>query len=884
MSLIVPNAPPPALVQVDPSLPVVQNHAQPSAAANQCVNEPTFQQCMGNYLADGGIASCNSLPKTSDTYNQCLCKQYFTQTYCYNVFCPSDPTVPQLRNLQAQYCSLVPNFTPNPTGNGVVSVGGLDALPSGSTTTLLLTLPKNSLAHHGINAARFSDIDLTFGSRTFKLHRIVLVQSKFFDLLFAGKSTITSCSYELDVAGSTATLDLQESSVSPDALTIALRDLYATCQRSKLITRENIFSVLLAACFLQTQDLISYCTQTILSTLSKTTIATYCCHIDTILSNNGRLINVATNRDFLRLRNLSRDVLLPHIESFLCHTINTAITAPNSLNPATESTSNILEAAESHLFELFAELPLTWFKFVIDSPSLAVHDEFTRYQLLKRAAVYRWRKISSCPSTTEDGSGIKRVTTIGNKKMSAFFGSLFTTNSTPSSPIPMKCDEKWKQQHSTGQEASSTHSPKVPNSLRGSVASFESSVFSSVYGGPSNNNNNGVPQSTSCLSRLVNLYSQEYLKTNDSSPRDEEILILHMFETSIVYTYMSFAQLEKVKADKIVSDSAVLNSFWMQAELINRFTTPFQQIGGGGGFPGVVGPFRFSVCVKGLYGFVMDHMEGISKGEKCVVASEGVKCAGIDYRVLVAVEVDEKYERKEGDLGSSSTVMSKPPSLFRMNRSKSLDDLKQKSGAGGKDGGVLQGLEDDLVSRKFLLKATLQRNRTHGVYGGNGGSSQGGASQRVGNAAPPISYSIYLSDASNFNNGATLVQKPVTMCDFDGTGFVKGFSVPKSGNSCSADGASKTNNSAVVSTTAAAHPKNLIGTSASMSRMGSQTSILQEKLKKVRDSFTSRASTTSVNSGSISRKNHGLRVSGAGSSGKDGEGIWLAVNIKLFEN
>ncbi|KAI9350688.1 hypothetical protein BDR26DRAFT_851339 [Obelidium mucronatum] len=514
---------------------------------------------------------------------------------------------------------------------------------------------------------------------------------------------------------------------------------------------------MLAACFLQTQELISFCTNTILTTLSKSTIATYCLHIDTIFGGNSRLINVSTNRDYIRLKNLARDTLLPHIESFLCHTINFGVVTCLASAQSTASESASTRGITEDLFSLLSDLPQAWFKCIIESPMLAVPDEFSRYQLLKKAAAYRWRKATT-GSATDDG--IKRVSTIGNKKMTAFFGSLFSASSSslPSSPSASNIKQNL--------DTASIHSTRIPSSLRGSVASFESSVFGSICGGGQSHNHSGPPAPTSYLSRLVNLYGQEYLKTNELSAfRDEETLVLQMFETGIIYTYMSFAQLEKVKADRIVSDTAVLNSFWMQAELINRFTTPFQQIGSGGlsnGFPGVVGPFRFSVCLKGLYGFVMDNLEAVGKGEKCVVASEGVKCAGIDYRVLVAVEVNEKYEKKEMDDVPPRSGISKPPSLFQMNRSKSLDDLKAGKGVhGGGEYGIFQGVEDDLVSRKFVLKATLQRNRAHGMSG-NSGSQQ----QRSANPTPPISYSIYLLDPSTFVNGVTLVQQPVTNVRF----------------------------------------------------------------------------------------------------------------------
>ncbi|KAJ3065910.1 hypothetical protein HDU98_010746 [Podochytrium sp. JEL0797] len=92
--------------------------AQPSVTpGSQCQNQPTFNQCIGNYQSGGGVNSCHGLPQNGSVMNECLCKNYFTEAYCYNTFCPQDSSVSLLNNLQAQYCGLVPTFNPNPTGS-----------------------------------------------------------------------------------------------------------------------------------------------------------------------------------------------------------------------------------------------------------------------------------------------------------------------------------------------------------------------------------------------------------------------------------------------------------------------------------------------------------------------------------------------------------------------------------------------------------------------------------------------------------------------------------------------------------------------------------------------------------------------------------------------
>ncbi|ORY41882.1 hypothetical protein BCR33DRAFT_767263 [Rhizoclosmatium globosum] len=657
----------------------------------------------------------------------------------------------------------------------------------------------------------FSDVSVSFAGREFKLHRIVLCHAKLFDMLFSGSIKASLHSYTLDVAGSFVVLEnTEECGIDPDSLEIALRDLYSPTRRSALITEQNVFSILLAACFIQTQELMSYCTSTILSTLSKFNIAFFTSQMDAVLSNtNTRIVNVSSNREFLRLRNISRELLLPHIESFLCHTVNTGIAVCAEIVD-TEPPSPLSSASHNELYALLSDLPLSWFKFIIESPFLCVPDEFSRYQLLKRAAIYRWRKSYMSVSSTEESS--KRGLQLPAKKMSTFFNSLFT-NTTGS---PSKCDPS---------PSIATNSPQIPSSLRGSVASFESSIFGSVA--PSTTSPHLHPSTTSILSRLVNLYGQEYLRVAADASRDEETCTLSLFESAIVYTYMPFAHLERVKQDRIVSDSAVLTSFWIQAELINRFTTPFQtevEVG-----------FRWD-----RFGFLFGFRELLDGCWIIWKLLRGVR------RLLLREQYQKDSQGDKGNAGVSKVGM-QPPSLFRMNRSKSLDDLKGRTVDLQE---LKKGIEEDLLTKKYILKATLQRNRT--AHGMSAVSSPSGPSQRSSQVSPqPISYAIYAFDPQAFQNGTSLVQKPITTCEFDGTGYIKGFAVPKGSGS---------------STRISTH---------SMSRTASQTSLM----KQMRDTFKIRSS-KGRHSGSLVRKTPMM----GHSRSSDAEDLWLTVSINLFSS
>ncbi|KAJ3067543.1 hypothetical protein HDU98_009231 [Podochytrium sp. JEL0797] len=480
----------------------------------------------------------------------------------------------------------------------------------------------------------------------------------------------------------------------------------------------------------------------------------------------------------------------------------------------------------------------------MEHPSLCVPDEFSRYQLLKKSAVHRWKTQNSGDQGSKSDESFKR-TTAPNRKMSSFFGNIFATS--PSTALvqqtPMRKDRYG--------ETASIQSPTVPSSLRGSVTSFESSAFSNASYNPTPANGG-----TNILSRLVNLYGQEYLQRTDTL-RDEDSLILHMFETGITYTYMPFSHLERVKQDRIVSDAAVLNSFWLQAELINRFTTPFQQAGGEG-LPAGLGAFRFSVRFGDVWGWVMENVGALERGagEKVVSVSEPIKCAGVDYRVLLSVEVDDRF-KGVGDAKSGVARQKgvRPPSLFRMNRSKSLDDLKGDGDGGAAAGvGKLDALEADLLTRKFVLKATLQRNRVHGMMSGVASPNSGRQQQRQ-SVAPPIAYTIFAVDTSSFVNGVSLVQKPVTSCDFDGTGFVNCFAVPKGAE---------------------------VGIGLSTGTAGSERAGggASKAMKQFCDNFKIRAS-GSPNAGGRCES----RVVVTGANGADGgRDLWLVVNIDLFSS
>lgn len=230
---------------------------------------------------------------------------------------------------------------------------------------------------------------------------------------------------------------------------------------------------------------------------------------------------------------------------------------------------------------------------------------------------------------------------------------------------------------------------------------------------------------------------------------------------------MTFSQLEIVRSDRIVNDSIVLQSFWMQTELSNKLNrqrchhvsstgippnlSSFQFKDGKKQLP----PFRFAAKFKNVRHFFTSlnrfNSNGIELGlgedgaspdndnsEMIMMISEACKCAGVDYRVLLGLETVEPTQ-------------------------KSIP------------GGSLNGSDSE---KEFVLKAHLQRHRVSTSADGVTGSGSGGRGEGGG-----ISYTIYVFDVNDFdyqgNERWKEFHKPLTACDFECQGHVKGFPLPR---------------------------------------------------------------------------------------------------------
>ncbi|KAJ3240393.1 hypothetical protein HDU81_003792 [Chytriomyces hyalinus] len=742
-----------------------------------------------------------------------------------------------------------------------------------------------SLTSHGLgeredallnafNQGLFADAQVHIGGREFKLHRVVLLQSRLFASLL--KESGANSNESFTDGRITITLDTRNRpGLSATSLEIVFRDLYTPCLRSSQVHEKSVFHILAAACFLQTQDLISYCTRFILESVNPTNIAFYASQMDSIVScpmsaQASLQGETGIMGEFARLLAAVRKTLKPKLEAYLCQVVNVGLSEANAAESAVQkkesqsANETISYSSHQSIFMLLAACPISWFQNVVEADSLCIPDEFSRYLFLKNAAIARW-KLQHDPqsqSTSEkDCFTPKRASNL-NKRASGFFGALFnqTSSSTgkgPGDAASRKSGEDKPDEESSFQSPQGSASLYLPGSYHGSLASFQSSsAFTSSttsmsngfqkFGGSSNSSVSNLSNAGNTMNRihavtrLVNLYGQDFLRKRGGSnenlsenamlqQQDKDATILQLFETAVVYTYMTFAQLERVKSDAIVSDTAVLNSFWMQAELINRFTTPYTSISvptNPAVFPAPVGPFRFTVKFSGLQALALEKADAVERGERVVVAaSEPVKCCGIDFRIILALEVgrdyasainpapsDAQYHRgqksqvstpvakkqfipppsaKKGGGGAVATPAKRiqTPFLLNMNRSLSLDDLNARTSR--MELGVVAPYLNDSVARvsRFVLKASLQRSRIHATgtapqpahgSGANGKQPMLQQNMAIAVKAPVMAFRLYAFDAGEVGHeGCNLDQvNPVTWCGFDGNGDSREFGVP----------------------------------------------------------------------------------------------------------
>ncbi|KAJ3160411.1 hypothetical protein HDU86_000745 [Geranomyces michiganensis] len=350
-------------------------------------------------------------------------------------------------------------------------------------------------------------------------------------------------------------------------------------------------------------------------------------------------------------------------------------------------------------------------------------------------------------------------------------------------PVDDVCDEDDNDQSISAVEGPSTPHRKAPhNNTREAKINAASCHGCAAHASPATSTSTTPRGSPAGLSRPTPAPAQQRTSIVHTrygpgslphSARDvatnEDTVMAGVFQTAIIYTHMTFPQLELVKADGIVPDAVVLESFWMQAELMSGRARDGAATEAAGGEPRSFGKFRFCVPFRNVGEFFAGKGKGPTEAETAgpsslapaasnsggVLLSNLVVCAGLQYRVLLSVAEDHTSCEDGGDDARHGAPGS--PSVARSSRTKTP-----------------------------LLRALLQRNRV-----GEAKRSRGdGQSSRTGPLLPkpPISYRIFIFWRGDFLRSCGRVGRrtqwdrfvhPVTQCEFNGEGFVNGFAMPE---------------------------------------------------------------------------------------------------------
>ncbi|KAJ3095628.1 hypothetical protein HDU97_006755 [Phlyctochytrium planicorne] len=485
------------------------------------------------------------------------------------------------------------------------------------------------------------------------------------------------------------TLDLcGDPRITKEAVEAILLDVYDPSEngRSSRIDPVHLMSTLAASCFFELEDLADFCTQRVIETLSLANVMVFAKELDQLRPSAGlvRLTSYGPDHQYHQLLKSNCSKMHSAILSYLCQSVNWGLSCES----------------QQHVDDLFHQMPILWFQRVLECDLLAVTSEFRRYELLKRTAYSRRKHVrESDDADSGNSKGSQSDGVVG------IIGSYLKTDIGSSLMNLSGLKRKKILQDST----SSKENVKVPCLEQSGKALTPKQC--GTY------DDEGVSKNAPLAQRsggLLNLYGNlGGPQTNLESSEDK--VITTIFESGIRYIYMSFSELENVKADGIVPDQGIMKCFWVQAELANN--SPGHHLIRS--LPSETGaqtqkPFRFAARFRKVNEFF--NRPSPSDGQQYMI-SESVKCAGIEYRVLLSCTEEN-------------------------------DDA-----AGGEEG---------VIEKKRVLKAHLQR-------------------QRSDSALQYVPYNIYIFDIASFRlekDRWRSFDKPATACDADGSGFIKPFPFP----------------------------------------------------------------------------------------------------------
>ncbi|KAJ3042189.1 hypothetical protein HDV00_008078 [Rhizophlyctis rosea] len=489
---------------------------------------------------------------------------------------------------------------------------------------------------------RFSDINICCLNRMYRLHKVVLMQSPFFKRML-----LSETNQELIIVEGFLSLECgNDHRITKEGMEISLHDLYdptLTHHRTQTISPLNAFSVLPSACFLELTDLASHCASVILTYMSRDTIVDFAVNLDTIKpprkvppSSYG-----VAHRYWDVLAGV-HGVLEESVLGFCVGLVN------GYLGDGEGEDEGVMGTKEDPTTLLLTSLPLLWVRRILESDHLCVPHEYARYELIKRvvkarrgrvrvkgeidleqevaeqlavqAAVKVAQRLSLGGNRREsggsgsgsgdgegegEGGGVvdddggvsvgQGVLSEGVSRLRQYFGSILGLGKRKRGGEGeddvggggLSGDE---ESGGGAENVGTSHGTPRKIARKGGVG-----VGVSVRGTESPRS--GTPDLTS-QSRTTRAITPSTRRSPTTPNAPEDTIMATVFQTAVIYTYMTFPQLELVKRDRIVPDTLVLQSFWAQAELANCASG-----GGGGGNGAVFPPFRFCVRFRDVRGW-----------------------------------------------------------------------------------------------------------------------------------------------------------------------------------------------------------------------------------------------------------------------------------------
>lgn len=475
-------------------------------------------------------------------------------------------------------------------------------------------------------------------------------------------------------------------------------DLHSSTVRESLINPVNASFVLAAACFFEMTDLADFCIDYILTGMNPDTISKFIDQLDRLclLDTHATKASLDQEHQYGGLIREHHKILEKSCLSYLYQLVS-ALGFESTLKDNAGPMVNKRKDPVAPLYKwksaehFLATLPLGWIKKITDSDTLCLESEYARYISLKLIFEYRIQRfdeikqedaesnkdpfedVMDSPSEYASESGLPR-----DESYSGFLGSMLG-NVLPSSTKKRKRDTALREDILKTQTLEKLSTP-----LKRPASRSASRVFYDYE--------NGIK--------------------------------LELFTSNIIYTHMTFHQLQVVKKDGIVPEEVLLMSLWDQTEFLHSLDPNSSK---------KVPRFRFAVRFTNLQDlFPTTTGDDKKSGDKSIF-SEPIMCAGAQYRVILCREETKAIPER-----------SAPIQVEDDQTESALSDAAPKGG-------------------KPVIKALLQRTRA--------ASASTSTQARI-----EIAYSVYAFDRSAFMKGRiqdTSFFDPLTVCGFDGGGQAK---------------------------------------------------------------------------------------------------------------